>query len=162
MPAARTPIPATESGGAKHFNAVITSADVVIIKDDDEPHSEWEWTPKSESGRVEIDGDGETHVRSDEDADGKTRKESKGSGDLDVVDARKRRGTKEEEQTDDDASDVEIVSWRRVRDQRTEKHRGTIAEVTGQKSGRTMKKGVAVVKKPEPKGAGRKRKQASS
>ena len=154
MQAASSPISVAKSEEVSHVNAVTDSkfrrGGARILR--------------FQYKKVEKDTDGENHMRRDGSDDGKkTSKEYKGSGDLDVVDARK-RGIKEEhhhsQQIDDEASDVEIVSWNnRLRNKSSEKNHGTNVQATEQKSGRTMKKGVAFVKKPEPK---RKRKQSST
>ena len=167
MQAGSSPISVTESGGANHADAVIDSGGVRILNDD-ESYRDEAGTPESEFEKVETDEDGEEYVESSDenDDDGKTSKERKGSGDLDVADARKgRRSNKEEdsEQTDDDddASDVELTSWnKRLRTRNVGKHHGSNTKATQQNStSGTMRKGVAIVKKPVAKGRGGKGKQ---
>ena len=167
MQTGSNPMSVTESGGANHHvDAVIDSAGVAVLKDD-ESRRDGAGTPDSESEKVETDEDGGKYVESsdenDYDDDGKTSKERKGSGDVDVADARsKRRGSKEAyaEQTDDDASDVEVTAWnKRLRTRNAENDRGSNTKTTQQKSSGTMRKGVAVVKKPVAKGRARKGKQ---
>ena len=99
-------------------------------------------------------GRAEKHQRGEKKGDGKTNKEQKASEDIDVVDARGRNGKEvHSEQIDDDGSDVEITSWKGLQGNKmTGNHRGTKAGSKAPEASRTLKKGVAQVKKPERKG----------
>lgn len=100
------------------------------------------------NGRVE------KHQRGEKKGDHKTSKEQKASDDIDVVGARGRNGKEvHSEQVDDDGSDIEITSWKDLHGNKTTgKHQGTKAGAKGPETSRTLKKGVAQIKKPERKG----------
>lgn len=109
--------------------------------------------PEPISG-LRSDGRGGKHQRGEKKGDRKMSKEQKASGDVDVVDARGRNSKENHSgQIDDDGSDIEITSWKDVHGNKTTgKHRGTKAGAKGPEVSRTLKKGVAQVKKPERKG----------
>ena len=165
--------PVAMSGEPNDINVAMGSPDVEILEDDESRRregsapenntSEVGKDRSAEKGRTETsesisglhtEGRAEKHQRGEEKGGRKNSKEQKGSGDVDVIDARKRNGEEKGfEQADDDASDIEITSWNKLDSNKTtDKHRGTNAGARGLGSGRNIKKGVALVKKPEPKG----------
>lgn len=109
--------------------------------------------PEPISG-LHSNGRAEKHQRGEKNGDRKTRKEQKASDDFDVVGARGRNGKEvHSEQISDDGSDIEITSWKDSQGSKTTgKHRGTKAGSKAPESSKTLKKGVAQVKKPERKG----------
>lgn len=161
------------SGGTSDVDVAMGDPDVDILEEGESPSSEAStpqtnpWTTgkirDAEKARARIresisgllaEGKAEKHQRGEKEGIRKTSKEQKASGDVDVVDARKRNGKeKPSEQSDDDVSDIEITSWNKLDSHSTTgKQRGTNAGAKGAGSGRSFKKGVAHVKKPEPKG----------
>lgn len=165
--------PDSVSGGPNDIDVVMNSPDAEIREDDKSRHSEIlalennPWTAGEDGGTemartsapepisgLHAEGKAEKHQRGEKKADCKISKEHKVSGDVDVVDARKRNGKAgHSEQSTDDGSDIGITSWNNLDSNKTTaKHRGTNARVKGPESVRTLKKGVAHVKKPESKG----------
>ena len=161
------------SGEPNDIDVAMGSPDVEILEDDESRRREVSAPENNisevgkdrsvEQGRTETsesisglhtEGRAEKHQRGEEKGGRKNSKEQKGSGDVDVIDARKRNGEEKGfEQADDDASDIEITSWNKLDSNKTtDKPRGTNAGARGLGSGRNIKKGVAHVKKPEPKG----------
>ncbi len=104
--------------------------------------------------RLHAEGRAEKHQRSEEKDDRTASKKQKGLGDVDVVDARKRSNEEKQlEQSDDDSSDVEITFSRKLDSNKTsDRYWGTDDGAKGLESGGTIKRGVARVKKPKPKG----------
>lgn len=165
--------PIAISGELNDVDVAMGSPDVEVLEDDEPRRSEVSAPENNasevgkdrsaEKGRTETPGSisglhtgkgAEKHQRGEEKGDRQNGKEQKGSGDVDVVGARERKGKEKHfEQVDNDASDIEITSWNKLDSNKTtDKHRGTNAGARGLGSGRNIKKGVAHVKKPEPKG----------
>lgn len=163
--------PITPLEGPNDVDVVMGGPDVETIEEAESRHSET-WSPqnnpwtfgrerRAEEARatapeppLHADGRAGKHQRGEKQGDDKKGKEHKGSGDVDVADARM-RGTKEEHSgdSDDDASDIQITSWNKLDGNKmTDQHERTNAGAKGPESGRTFKKGVAHVKKPKPKG----------
>ena len=100
------------------------------------------------------DGRAEKHQRGEKDGDSIRSKEQRVSGDLDVVAARGRSGKENHpvQVDDDDGSDIVMTSWNPLNGNKaTEKHQVTKTGAKRPESSRTLKKGVAQVKKPERK-----------
>ena len=158
------------SGEPNDLNVAMGSPDVEVLEDDEPRRSKSRIlkndTPEvgkdrsAEKARTEIpepvfgmraEGRAEKHQRSEEKDDRTTSKKQKGMGDVDVIDARKKHNREKQlEQSDDDSSDVEITSSRKLNSNKTsDRHRGTDAGAKALEPGR---RGVALVKKPKPKG----------
>lgn len=164
------PIPV--SGGPRDADIVMNDPDVEILENDESRRNETRapqgnpWTVGKEKGAekararvsepisvLQAEGRTEKHQRGEKNGDRKTSKELKASGDVDVVDARKRFSNEEiSEQIEDDVSDLEITSWNKVDSKKTvDEHQGMNAGAKGPDLGRMIKKGIAHVKRPEPK-----------
>lgn len=139
-------------------NSVIegaNDADVVMgcraleMAEGKEPRSSELQTPEDDIRVAVKSTDAEKHPRSEKSDEGKTSKEHKASDDIDVVDARK-RGTKDKHPDDED--DMEITTWKKLDSEKTmENDPVTSAETKKPILHRILKRGVAYVKKPEPK-----------
>lgn len=139
--------------GAKDAD-VIMGSPALEIPDNKEPRSSDLQTPAEDDIRVVVKSmDAEKHPRSEKSDERKTSKEHKVSDDVDVVDARK-RDNKNEHPDDDNDDDMEITSWNKLDGKKTiETHRDANAETKEPRLDRIIKRGVAHVKKPEPKQA---------
>ena len=168
-PSARISVP----GAPKNLDVMMGRPNVETLVEEESRHSEAmapqtnPWTiaqersaekaharaPEPISG-LHADGTSGKHQRSEKKGDRKKAKEHKASGAVDIADARMRNSKeKHSEQTDDDDSDIQITSWNRLNANKTTgQNGGTKAGTTEYESGRNIKKGVAHVKKPKPKG----------
>lgn len=165
--------PTPVAGGPSDGDVLMKDPDVEILEHDESRHGEaWApqnnpWTIGKEKGAekvrarvpepisvLHVEGRTEKHQRSEKKGDRKTSKELKASADVDVVGARKRNSEEEHsEQIEDDVSDTETTSWNNLDSDKTiDKHQGKNAGAKGPSSGRMIKKGIAYVKKQEPKG----------
>ena len=144
--------PISMPGGPKVVDVTMGSPEVEILEDGPSRSSEVR-TPDNKPWVVGKDRDSEKHPRGENQGESRTSKEHKASNDVDVVDARKRNVMEEHhEQMIDDADDVEITSWNTLDSNKTtEDHPGAIAEAKQPEPGRVSRKGIARVKKPEPK-----------
>ena len=133
---------------------VVMGSPALEIPDNKEPRSSDLQTPEDDIRVVVKSMDAEKHPRSEKSDERKTSKEHKGSDDVDVVNARKRDDRDENPDDDDDDDDMEITSWNKLDGKKTiEKHRDANAETQEPRLDRILKRGVAHVKKPEPKKA---------
>lgn len=165
--------PKSVTEAPRDVDVVMGGPEVEILEDDESRRSEaWAlqnnpWTAGTDKGTqkararapepiiwLHAEGTAEKHQRGEKQGERKTSKEQKASGDVDVVDARKRIGKGEHsDQMDDDGSDVEITSWSKLDSNKTTgQHGASNARAKGIESGRKIKKGVAYVKNSEGKG----------
>ena len=146
--------PISMPGGPKDVDVTMGSPEVEILEDDPSRSSEVR-APDTKPLAVGKDTDAEKHPRGENQDERKASKEHKASSDADVVDARKRNIMEEHyEQIDDDANDVEMTSWNTLGSIKTTgdgDHPGANAGADQVDPGRIFRKGVARVKKPEPK-----------
>lgn len=130
---------------------VVMGSPALEIPDNKGPRSSDLQTPEDDIRVAVKSQDAEKHPRSEKRDERKTSKEHKASDDVDVVDARK-RDNKDEHPDDDDDDDMEITSWNKLDGKKTiENHRDANAETQEPRLDRIIKRGVAHVKKPEPK-----------
>ncbi len=146
--ALRTPV--TMPSQSIDVGSTMGSPKIEILEADESRRSE-AWTPEKNHRTVRKVGEAEKHPRGEKEDGRKTSKEHKASDDADIADARKRSVKEEhtEQISDDDADDIEITSWKKLDSNKAEDHLGAHSKAKGDKS---IKKGVAYVKKAEPKG----------
>ena len=165
---APTPVP----GGPSDGDSLMNDPDMKILENDESRPGEV-WAPQNnhlKTGKVQgaekararvpeptsvlhAERRTEKHQRSEKKGNLKTSKELRASADVDIVDARKRNSEEEHSEQIEDDSDIEITSWKKLRGDKTiDKHPGTDAGAQGPSSDRLIKKGIAYVKKQEPKG----------
>ena len=144
--------PVSVLGGPNDVDVTMGSPKVEILEND-EPRGSAVQTPDTKPLAVGKGGDAEKHPRDEKQDERKTSKERKASSDIDIVDARWRNIMEEHhKQIDDDADVVEITSWNMLDSNKTtEDHHDAITEAKQVEPGRVFRKGVARVKKLEPK-----------
>lgn len=168
-PSVNSPISVTED--LTGIDAVMSETDVEIHGDEESRRREASaanndpWTMGTAKGaemararapepisELRSDGRVEKHQRGEEKGDGKPSKEQKVSGDIDVVDAKERKGKENYPGKihHDDGSDIEITSWKPLTSNKTIGNPQGIK--AGAKGSRTLQKGVAQIIKPERKG----------
>ena len=144
--------PVSMPGGSNGIDIVMNSPEAEIPKDDKVRSSAVRRT-EVKSGILFKDREVENHTSSELKDNVEIKQEHKAASD-------RERDFKEEHpepiHTGDDDTDLEVISWKRVNNKTTaENHGGASTKTKEPKLDRVIKRGVAYVKKPEPKRKGK-------
>ena len=146
-------IPVPVPGGSNGIDIVMHSPEAEVPEDDKSRSSEVRPT-KNNSGILIRNQNIGSHTSSELKGNVEIKQEHKaaGNGQRDI----KGEHPKLMHKDDDDDADVEVISWKKVNNKTTaEDHRGASAKTKEAKLDRVIKRGVAYVKKPEPKRKGK-------